>query len=87
MLADAVDGGDSVSFMDGFGADDARAFYESLLPELERGTRVLLAAYVDGELVGTFSSSTPGRRTRSTVPMWRSCSCTGARVDTEWGGR
>ena len=53
VLADAVDGGDSVSFMDGFGADDARAFYESLLPELERGTRVLLAAYVDGELVGT----------------------------------
>ncbi|HET7128637.1 MAG TPA: GNAT family N-acetyltransferase [Gaiellaceae bacterium] len=53
VLHDAVEGGDSVSFMDGFDADDARAFYESLLPELERGTRVLLAAYVDGELVGS----------------------------------
>jgi GNAT superfamily N-acetyltransferase len=53
VLCDAVDGGDSVSFMDGFGRDDARAFYASLLPELEGGTRVLLAAYVDGELVGT----------------------------------
>src|SRR3954447_10727945 len=53
VLCDAVDGGDSVSFMDGFGVGDARAFYESLLPELERGTRVLLAAYVDGKLVGT----------------------------------
>ena len=53
VLCDAVDGGDSVSFMDGFGTDDARAFYASLLPELEAGTRVLLAAYVDGELVGT----------------------------------
>jgi GNAT superfamily N-acetyltransferase len=53
VLCDAVDGGDSVSFMDGFGTDDARAFYASLLPELEGGTRVLLAAYVDGELVGT----------------------------------
>ncbi|HET7449420.1 MAG TPA: GNAT family N-acetyltransferase [Gaiellaceae bacterium] len=53
VLCDAVDGGDSVSFMDGFGTDDARAFYESLLPELEGGTRVLLAAYVDGDLVGT----------------------------------
>ena len=53
VLVDAVEGGDSVSFMDGFSTDDARAFYESLLPELERGTRVLLAAYVDGELVGT----------------------------------
>jgi len=53
VLHDAVDGGDSVSFMDGFTIEDARSFYESLLPELERGTRVLLAAYVDGELVGT----------------------------------
>jgi len=53
VLVDAVEGGDSVSFMDGFGNDDARAFYTSLLPEIERGTRVLLAAYVDGRLVGT----------------------------------
>jgi GNAT superfamily N-acetyltransferase len=53
VLADAVEGGDSVSFMDGFDVDGARAFYESLLPEVEAGTRVLLAAYVDGELVGT----------------------------------
>ena len=53
VLVDAVEGGDSVSFMNGFGDDDARAFYESLLPELERGTRVLLAAYDDGVLVGT----------------------------------
>jgi GNAT superfamily N-acetyltransferase len=48
-----VEGGDSVSFMEGFSVDDARAFYESLVPDLERGTRVLLAAYVDGELAGT----------------------------------
>ena len=53
VLHDAVEGGDSVSFMNGFDVGDARAFYESLLPEFERGTRVLLAAYVDGELVGT----------------------------------
>ena len=53
VLVDAVAGGDSVSFMDGLDADGARAFYESLLPEIEDGTRVLLAAYVDGELVGT----------------------------------
>ena len=53
VLSDAVDGGDSVSFMDGFSDGDARAFYESVLPELERGTRVLLAAYDDDDLVGT----------------------------------
>jgi GNAT superfamily N-acetyltransferase len=53
VLVDAVEGGDSVSFMAGFDTADGVAFYESLLPELERGTRVLLAAYLDGELVGT----------------------------------
>lgn len=53
VLADAVAGGDSIGFMDGFGAEEGRAFYESLLPEVERGTRILLAAYDDGELVGT----------------------------------
>lgn len=53
VLHDCVDGGASVSFMWPFTHDDARAFYESLLPELERGTRVLLAAYDGGDLVGT----------------------------------
>jgi GNAT superfamily N-acetyltransferase len=53
VLHDCVDAGDSVSFLEGFTRDDARAFYESLLPELERGTRVLLAAYHGGELVGS----------------------------------
>jgi GNAT superfamily N-acetyltransferase len=53
ILVDVVEGGDSVSFMEGFSVDDARAFYESLVPDLERGTRVLLAAYVDGGLAGT----------------------------------
>lgn len=53
VLHDCVDGGASVSFMWPFTRADARAFYEGLLPELERGTRVLLAAYDDGVLVGT----------------------------------
>jgi GNAT superfamily N-acetyltransferase len=39
--------------MDGFTFGEARAFYASLLPEIERGTRLLLAAYDDGDLVGT----------------------------------
>lgn len=53
VLADAVAGGDSIGFMDGFTADDGKAFYEALVPEVERGTRVLLAAYDGDELVGT----------------------------------
>jgi ribosomal protein S18 acetylase RimI-like enzyme len=52
-LHDCVDAGDSVSFLAGFTLADARAFYETLLPELERGTRVLLAAYDGEELVGS----------------------------------
>jgi GNAT superfamily N-acetyltransferase len=53
VLADAVAGGDSIGFMDGYTREEARVFYESLLPEVERGTRVLLAAFDGGDLVGT----------------------------------
>ena len=53
VLLDCVDGGASVSFVHPFTLEDAAAFFESLLPEIDAGTRVLLAAY-DGEgLVGT----------------------------------
>jgi GNAT superfamily N-acetyltransferase len=53
VLADCVAGGASVSFMPPFSKSDAAAFFESLLPEIERGDRILLAAYSDGKLVGT----------------------------------
>lgn len=52
-LADAVAAGDSVSFLAGFSVADARRFYEGQLPEFERGTRVQLAAFADGALVGS----------------------------------
>jgi GNAT superfamily N-acetyltransferase len=53
VLADCVEGGASVSFMAPFSHDDARAFFASIEPEVAAGTRVLLAAFVDGELAGT----------------------------------
>lgn len=53
VLHDAVAGGDSVSFMAGFTLEDAEAFYLSLLPEIERGTRVLLAAVEGDDVLGT----------------------------------
>ena len=53
VLHDAVAGGDSVSFMAGFSLADAEAFYLSLLPEIERGTRVLLAAVDGDDVLGT----------------------------------
>ncbi len=53
VLADCVDGGASVSFMAPFSHDDARAWVETVAADVERGGRVLLAAFADGELVGT----------------------------------
>src|ERR1700733_16103058 len=53
VLADCVEGGASVSFMAPFSKSDAAAFFEKLLPEVERADRILLAAYDDSQLVGT----------------------------------
>ena len=53
VLLDCVDGGASVSFLQPFGREDAVAFFESLLPEVVAGTRVLVGAYDEDGLVGT----------------------------------
>lgn len=53
LLVDCVDGGASVSFIRPFGHEDAVAFFESLLPDVAAGTRVLVGAYDEDGLVGT----------------------------------
>jgi GNAT superfamily N-acetyltransferase len=53
VLVDCVEGGASVSFMAPFSLDDARAYFASIEPGVATGTRVLLAAFAAGELVGT----------------------------------
>jgi len=53
VLADCVAGGASVSYMAPFTHDDARAAFEGWLPEIEAERRLLLAAFLDGELAGT----------------------------------
>jgi ribosomal protein S18 acetylase RimI-like enzyme len=53
VLFDCVDGGASVSFMAPFTREDARAWFLGVVPELEAGTRALLAAYDGDALVGT----------------------------------
>jgi ribosomal protein S18 acetylase RimI-like enzyme len=53
VLHDCVEGGASVSFMPPFSRADARAVFAALLPEVESGKRILLAAFADGVLVGT----------------------------------
>jgi ribosomal protein S18 acetylase RimI-like enzyme len=52
-LLDCVAGGASVSFMASFSMSDAEAFYENVLTTVQRGDRLLFAAFLDSELVGT----------------------------------
>jgi GNAT superfamily N-acetyltransferase len=53
ILVDCVQGGASVSYMAPFSHDDARAAFEGFAAEVEQGRRLLLAAFADGDLVGT----------------------------------
>jgi len=53
VLADCVDGGASVSYMAPFSHDDARAAFEAVVDDVERGRRLLIAAFADGQVVGT----------------------------------
>ena len=53
VLADCVAGGASVSYLAPFSHEDARGAFEAWAAEVEQGGRLLLAAFVDGNLVGT----------------------------------
>jgi GNAT superfamily N-acetyltransferase len=53
ILADCVAGGASVSYLAPFSQAEARDAVEGMIAEVERGRRLLLAAFADGELVGT----------------------------------
>ena len=53
VLVDCVEGGASVSYMAPFTHDDARRAFEAWADEAEHGRRLILAAFANGELVGT----------------------------------
>jgi ribosomal protein S18 acetylase RimI-like enzyme len=53
VLFDCVDGGASVSYMAPFTPDDARAAFEVMALDVERGGRLLFAAFEHGAVVGT----------------------------------
>jgi GNAT superfamily N-acetyltransferase len=53
VLFDCVEGGASVSYMAPFSRDDARAAFEGFAADAEQGGRLILAAFVGGDLVGT----------------------------------
>jgi ribosomal protein S18 acetylase RimI-like enzyme len=53
VLVDCVEGGASVSYMAPFPLADGRAAFEGVAGDVEEGRRVLLAAFDDGNVVGT----------------------------------
>jgi len=53
VLLDCVAGGASVSFMASLTVAEAESFFEHSVREVERGRRILLAAFDGSQLVGT----------------------------------
>lgn len=53
VLVDCVAGGASIGYMAPFSHEDARAAFEGFAAEVDAGRRLLLAAFADGDLVGT----------------------------------
>lgn len=53
VLADCVEGGAGVGYLAPFSHEDGRRVYETYADEVEHGRRLLLAAFSEGELVGT----------------------------------
>jgi GNAT superfamily N-acetyltransferase len=53
VLLDCVHGGASVSFMASITKPEADAFFEKTIEAVERGERILLAAFDDSQLIGT----------------------------------
>jgi GNAT superfamily N-acetyltransferase len=53
VLVDCVEGGASVRYMAPFSHEDARGALQAVADEVEQGRRLVLAAFADGEVVGT----------------------------------
>lgn len=53
VLLDCVQGGASVSFMASLSRPEAESFFEKVVEGVERGDRILLAAFLDSNLMGT----------------------------------
>jgi acetyltransferase len=53
LFREAVNGGASMGFLPPLSEDTSRDYWLSLQPELRAGTRLLIAAWLEGELVGS----------------------------------
>jgi GNAT superfamily N-acetyltransferase len=70
VLADCVAGGASVNFMHPFSAAEGEAFYRNVADSVAAGDTVLLAAFLDGDIVGTVQVqfiSKPNQRHRAEI--------------------
>ncbi len=53
VLADCVNGGASVGFMQPYGPDDAMPYWQAVADSVESGATLLLVARIEGSVVGT----------------------------------
>jgi len=53
VLFDCVAGGASVGYVEPFTEEDARTAFDGFVAEAEQGRRLILAAFADGDLVGS----------------------------------
>jgi ribosomal protein S18 acetylase RimI-like enzyme len=54
IIADSVNGGAAISFMQPYSRDDGLHFWrDKVFPDVASGRRVLFVAYLDGAIVGT----------------------------------
>lgn len=53
LLIDAVDSGASVGFLPPLSAGEAMAYWKEVVQAVDSGSRILIAAFLDGELVGS----------------------------------
>ena len=70
VLLDCVEGGASVGFLSPFSMTAAEAFFSKVAEGVERGERILLAAFVNSELAGTvqiFTATPPNQPHRADV--------------------
>ncbi|TWF52958.1 GNAT family N-acetyltransferase [Neorhizobium alkalisoli] len=53
ILSDCINGGASLGFMLPYAPEDAKAYWQGIADEVEKGGIILAAAEVDGRIVGT----------------------------------
>jgi hypothetical protein len=77
VLVDCVEGGASVSFMAPFSLEEGLAFFRKVAGSVASGDAVLLAAKLDGNIVG---SGWTRRRTSRIGRISRKCWCIALRA-------